>query len=58
MQKRESLLAQAFTKIGDFKVHKNKMPALAELKDDAERQKIVGKLVKANLKFPRKLDPT
>lgn len=49
---------QAYSKIGDFKVHKHKMPALAELKDEAQRQKIVGKLVKANLKFPRKLDPS
>lgn len=57
IEKRDSLLSQAYSKIGDFKVHKSKMPGLVAIKDDAQRQKLVSKLVKSNLKFPKRLDP-
>lgn len=57
LQKRESLLVQAYAQIGDYRVHKHKMPVLSEIKDDQQRQKTVAKLVKANVKLPKKIDP-
>ena len=57
IEKRESLLAQAFSKLSDYRVHKHKMPVLTDIKDEQQRQKTVAKLVKANVKLPKRIDP-
>jgi len=54
LQKRESLLSQAYSKLQDYKVHKHRTPTFT---DPEEQRKTIAKIVKANFKLPKKIDP-
>lgn len=50
------MLSIAHAKIGEYQVHRNKLPAFTDLRDEQQR-KTITKITKANLKFPKRLDP-